>query len=313
MIGNLVYNIALYAGSKHVFMMGFDLVRFLELVPKHKISKAFVVPPIILALAKHPIVDNYDLTSLKCMLSGAAPLGAEVQSLCQDRLKIMIKQGWGMTELSPLGCGVPDEYIVEHEWVRKAIKQGTAGLCTANSEVKIVDVNTGEDLEHTITGEICIKGPMVMNGYYENEAATKAMIDEGGWLHTGDVGHISEEGFIFITDRCKELIKYKGFQVAPAELEAVIAAMPSVKDCVVIPVPCPEAGELPRAYIVKQDDAESQKLSAKDVEEYVKANVAPHKRLRGGVRFQETVPKSPSGKILRRVQVEIDRKLSSSG
>jgi acyl-CoA synthetase (AMP-forming)/AMP-acid ligase II len=265
-----------------------------------------------LALAKHPIVETYNLESLKCLLSGAAPLGSEVMDLCEKRLNVLIKQGWGMTELSPLGSGVPDEYIQQNAWALDEVRKGASGMLPAHAEAKVVDVLTGADLKHTETGEICMRGPMVMNGYFENEAATKNMIDSDGWLHTGDVGHISETGFFFITDRCKELIKFKGFQVPPAELEAVIAGMPGVKDCVVIPVPCPEGGEIPRAYVVKQDDAKSQQLTAKEIEDYVKVKVAPHKRLRGGVRFQDAIPKSPSGKILRRIQVEMDRKLNAA-
>lgn len=142
-----------------------------------------------------------------------------MQSICEERLGVLVKQGWGMTELSPLGTGVPDEYLMENPNARQAIKQGSSGMVCANSEAKIVSIETGADLPHTETGEICIRGPMVMLGYFENKAATDAMIDKDGWLHTGDVGHISEDGFVFITDRCKELIKYKGFQVPPAELE----------------------------------------------------------------------------------------------
>lgn len=145
-----------------------------------------------------------------------------------------------------------------------------------------------------------------MKGYFENEAATMATIRPDGWLHTGDIAKFDDEGWLYITDRSKELIKYKGFQVPPAELEAVILSMPQVKDVVVIPVPDDQAGEIPRAYVVKQDNAPAS-FGADDVIDFVRAKVAPYKRLRGGVRFVASVPKSPSGKLLRRVQVQLDR------
>ena len=291
-----------YCGAKTVFMPAFDLVQFLELIQTHKIQRAHLVPPIILGLAKHPIVDSFDLSSLTCINSAAAPLGADIQMMVSKRLRCVVKQGWGMTELSPAGCLVPDEVAMDFE----AIK-GSAGLLCPNTEAKVVDPVTRVDLNYSQEGEICIRGPQVMKGYFENEAATADMIDSDGWLHTGDVGYFNEQGFLFITDRCKELIKFKGFQVAPAELEAIIAAMDGVKDVVVIPVEDQEAGELPRAYVVRQDDDTGAALTANDVEEYVKAKVAPHKRLRGGVRFTDVIPKSPAGKILRRVQRDLDR------
>ena len=306
-IGTLVVNLSFYSGAKHIFMPSFDLVKFLELIEKHKVERAFIVPPIILALAKHPIVDKYDLRSLKCILSGAAPLGGVVQSLCESRLNVMIKQAWGMTELSPLGTGVADEMIQLFPSVKRAVLSGTAGLLSPNTEGKIINPTTGEDIPSNEEGEVCIRGPQVMIGYYENEESTKNMIDTEGWLHTGDVGYFDKDGFLFITDRCKELIKYKGFQVAPAELEAVIASMAGVNDVIVIPVDDEIAGELPRAYVVRQDNDIGRKLTAIDIDNFVKTKVAPHKWLRGGVRFTDVIPKSASGKLLRRQQKAIDR------
>ena len=301
-IGTLMAAMANYCGAKTVFMPAFDMIQFLELIQKHKIQRAHLVPPILLGLAKHPIVDKFDLSSLKCINSAAAPLGADIQMMVSKRLGCIVKQGWGMTELSPAGCLVPDVVATNSNDIK-----GSAGLLVPNTQAKVVDPVTRADLEYTQEGEICIRGPQVMKGYFENVAATTDMIDSDGWLHTGDVGYFNEQGFMFITDRCKELIKFKGFQVAPAELEAIISAMDGVKDVVVIPVDDLEAGELPRAYVVRQDDDLGAILTAKDVEEYVKAKVAPHKRLRGGVRFTDIIPKSPSGKILRRVQRDLDR------
>lgn len=292
---------SLYAGGKLVLMPSFDLVRYLELIQEQKVTHTNIVPPIVLALAKHPIVDKYNVTSLRSIISGAAPLGAEVQELCSKRLGCLTKQGWGMTELSPLGTVVPNNVDPStHNLI-----YGKSGLLAADMEAKIIDPNTGEQKSPLEEGEILIRGPQVMLGYYENEEATRSTLTPDGWLRTGDVGKFDEDGWLMITDRCKELIKYKGFQVPPAELEAVIASMEGVKDCIVIPVLDDEAGELPRAYVVKQDSAPG--LTEEEVVAYVQQRVAPHKRLRGGVVFATSVPKSASGKLLRRVQVDIDR------
>ena len=171
------------------------------------------------------------------------------------------------------------------------------------TEGKIVDPVTGADLPYTQEGELLVRGPQIMRGYLHNEEATKATIRPDGWLHTGDIGYFDSHGWLYITDRSKELIKYKGFQVPPAELEAIIASMKEVKDVIVIPVLDEEAGEIPRAYVVKQEAS----LTEGDVEKFVYDKVAPHKRLRGGVRFCDSVPKSASGKLLRRVQIQLDR------
>jgi acyl-CoA synthetase (AMP-forming)/AMP-acid ligase II len=186
--------------------------------------------------------------------------------------------------------------------------EGQAGLLLPGTSGKIVHPETGVDLPSDVEGELCVKGPQVMQGYYDNKEATDKTIDKDGWLHTGDIGKFDSDGWLYITDRCKELIKYKGFQVPPAELEAVLLSMQGVKDAVVIPVPDEEGGEVPRAYVVKQDGAEQ--MTEEQVANFVKEKVAPHKRLRGGVFFTDVIPKSPSGKILRRVQVEFDRRVN---
>jgi acyl-CoA synthetase (AMP-forming)/AMP-acid ligase II len=297
-------------GNKTVFLTAFDFVRFLELIQEHKVDRIALVPPIILALAKHPVVAKYDLSSLTDVGSGAAPLGAEIQRATARRLKCIVRQGFGMTELSPVGAMFPYE-------IAKTLKDdspcfGSVGLLVPGTEAKIADPATGNDMSPYEEGEICIRGPQVMKGYYRNEEATKQTIDKDGWLHTGDIGKFDQDDFLYITDRCKELIKYKAFQVAPAELEALINTMEGVQDCVVIPVADEEAGEVPRAYVVKQPDSKGQALTEKAVEDFVAKSVSAHKRLRGGVRFTDVIPKSPAGKILRRVQRDIDRALDSA-
>eukprot|EP00605_Chrysophyceae_sp_TOSAG23-4_P002217 GSChrysophyteH1.ASY1.ANO1.2460.1 assembled CDS len=292
----------LQAGGKLVFMSAFDLPLFLSLIQEHKVTRGHVVPPIALALAKHPLVDDYKLDSLETLMSGAAPLGGEIQELASLRLNCLVKQAWGMTELSPAGD------ITE---ANLAKIRGVSGLLVPGTEGKIVHPETGEDIPSTEEGELLIRGPQVMKGYLNNAEATANTIRPDGWMHTGDIGKFDEDGFLIITDRSKELIKYKGFQVPPAELEALILTMPEVKDCVVIPVLDDEAGEIPRAYVVKQDglvgSPEGDAFTEDQVIDYVASKVAPYKKLRGGVVFADSVPKSPSGKLLRRIQVQIDR------
>jgi len=281
-----------------VTMAAFDLVKFCELVQEHKPERAHLVPPIILGLAKHPIVDNYDFSSLDMVVSAAAPLGAEVQMAVRDRLNIGVKQAWGMSELSPIGTVTPDNKLKEG--------QATIGPVVAGTQGKIVDLETGEALPpgEENTGELCIKGPQVMLGYLDEPEKTRECLTEDGWLHSGDIGYVDEDGYYYIVDRLKELIKYKGFQVAPAELEAVICSNDLLTDCAVIPVEDKRGGEVPRAYVVKREGVE---VSEEDVLAYVEERVAPHKKLRGGVVFIDAIPKNPSGKILRRVVIEMDR------
>jgi acyl-CoA synthetase (AMP-forming)/AMP-acid ligase II len=277
-----------------VTLRSFDFMRFLELVQEHKPERAQLVPPIILGLTKHPAVDGFDMSSLKMIMSAAAPLGGEVADALEARLGVPCKQAWGMSELSPAGTVTPDDDR----------PSGTIGCVVGGSWSKIVDLETGENLPpgEENTGELCIKGPQVMLGYL-NEPEKTAECIKNGWLHTGDIAYTNPDGMVYIVDRLKELIKFKGFQVPPAELEAVVCAFDRCADCCVIPVECPDAGEIPRAYVVKKDAA----LTEQEVIDYVTERVAPHKRLRGGVVFCEEIPKNASGKILRREVVRIDR------
>jgi len=294
-------NLVLYTGSKLIFLKQFDLERYLHLIQEHKVTRGHVVPPILIALAKHPLVAKYDLSSLDCLMSGAAPLGADIQVAVSERLKCIVKQAWGMTETSPCGSITPDDRITTISAVA-----GKSGLLAPGTEGKIVDPATGADMMPHEEGELLVRGPQIMKGYLANEEATKATIRPDGFMHTGDIATFVDGNWLKITDRSKELIKYKGFQVPPAELEALLLTMPAIKDCVVIPVSDDEAGEVPRAYVVKQDNAPAD-FCADDIIEYVHSRVAPYKRLRGGVRFTDIIPKSPSGKLLRRVQIQKDR------
>jgi acyl-CoA synthetase (AMP-forming)/AMP-acid ligase II len=279
----VIMNLALRNGVPVVTMPRFDLDQFLGLIGEHRVTIANIVPPIALALAKHPAIDGADLSSLRLVMSGAAPLGAELSAAVAARVGAPTIQGYGMTETSPVTHVSPLE--------PERIKDGTIGLPVAGTECRLVDAETGEDAER---GELWIRGPQVMTGYLNNESATKHTIDDDGWLHTGDIAEVDEDGYFTIVDRLKELIKYKGFQVPPAELEAILITHPAVADCAVIGVPDDEAGELPKGFIVVADEADDDEIMA-----YVAERVSPQKKLRLLERIEE-IPKSASGKILRR-------------
>ena len=295
----VIMSMALRGGATVVTMPRFELEHFLELMDRHSVTVAYLVPPIILALAKHPLVDNYDLSSLKQITSGAAPLSSELTEECANRLKCIVKQGYGLTETSPVTHFTP---------IDREVKAGSVGTSVPNTETMIVDLASEEPLAVGETGEIWVRGPQVMKGYHNNEAATRAMIDDNHWLHTGDVGRLDEDGYLYVVDRVKELIKYKGLQVAPAELEAVIITHPDIADAAVIPSPDEEAGEVPKAFVVLKPGAT---LSAEEIKSYVAERVAPYKKIRK-LEFIESIPKVPSGKILRRQLVKRERERSGN-
>jgi acyl-CoA synthetase (AMP-forming)/AMP-acid ligase II len=283
----VLMNTGLRAGATIVTMPRFDLEQFLSLNQEHRLNRAFVAPPMVVALAKHPVVDKYDLSALRWILSGAAPLSADLAIECGERLGCEVVQGYGMTELSPVSHATPSGMF----------KPGSVGVTVPNTEVNIVDPATEALLGVDKDGEVWVRGPQVMKGYLNNESATKNTIDEDGWLHTGDIGHIDADGHLFIVDRLKELIKYKGFQVAPAELEALLLTHPQIADAAVIGVPDDEAGEIPAAYVVLK---QGQNATAADIQGFVAEKVANYKQVRK-LTFVDAIPKSPSGKILRRV------------
>ena len=285
---------ALRVGATVVTMPRFDFEQFLGLVQQHRVTMSYVVPPIVLALAKHPAVDKYDLSSLTDMLSGAAPLPEPVSRACAARTGIAVRQGYGMTETSPV------THFTPKDGVNKPTSVGPAAPSTV---FRVVDVATGEDAPTGGLGEVWVRGPQVMKGYLHNPDATREMIDGDGWVHTGDIGRADDDGYLYVVDRVKELIKYKGYQVAPAELEAVVQSHPAVADAAVIPSPDTEAGEVPKAYVVIKPGAAA---TADEIIAHVAARVAPHKKVRR-IEFIDAIPKVPSGKILRRALVERER------
>lgn len=284
----VVMSWALYQRATVVTMPRFDMEQFLNLAQSHRLSYAHLVPPIVLGLAKHPLVDKFDLSNLRAIVSGAAPLSGELEAAVKARLGVEVTQGYGMTESSP----------VTHFCFRLPagkLKPGSVGQVVPNTLARIVDPVTREEFGAGQEGELWVKGPQVMQGYLNNPQATANTVDRDGWLHTGDIAVADEDGYFWIVDRLKELIKYKGYQVAPAELEALLLTHPAVADAAVIGLPDDEAGELPKAFVVRKGDVSEDEILA-----FVADQVAPYKRIRF-VEFIDAVPKSASGKILRRV------------
>ena len=284
---SVLMNLPLRLGATVVVLPKFDLQQFLTTLDEQKITRAFVAPPVVLALAKHPAVDSVDLSALKYVTSAAAPLDGELAEACAKRLGLpAILQAYGMTELSPGTHAVPQD--------DENPPPGAVGKLFPSTEMRLVGAD-GNDVGDEETGEIWIRGPQVMKGYLGRQAETDATIDPDGWLHTGDIGRVDERGYLYVVDRVKELIKYHGYQVPPAELEAVLLTDDRIADAAVIGVDV-EGNEVPKAFVVPMPGVE---LTAADVMEYVAERVAPYKKVRQ-VEFIEAVPKAASGKILRR-------------
>jgi acyl-CoA synthetase (AMP-forming)/AMP-acid ligase II len=283
-------NLPLRKGATVVVLPRFDLTQFLDVLEKYRITRAHVAPPVVLALAKHPAVEGRDFSALRFILSAAAPLDGALARLAAERLQVDIGQGYGMTELSPGTHLVPDGRAAE-------APPGSIGRLVPSTEARLVSLETGEDVGPGEEGEIWIRGPQRMKGYFGRPEETDTMIDADGWLHTGDIGRVDADGWWFVVDRVKELIKYKGYQVAPAELEAVLIGNPDIADAAVIGVKDDATGEeLPKAFIVR---APGSSISEQEVMDYAASRLAPHKKIRA-VEFIEQVPKSAAGKILRK-------------
>lgn len=272
-----------------VYLPRFEPRTYLRCIERYRPSFLNMVPPIVVFLAKHPAVLEYDLTSVQTIACGASPLSREVEQLINERLPgIRIRQGYGMSETT--------QAITFYD--RDTLKPGSIGTVRAGQMGKVVDVETGRALGPNQQGELCFKGSLIMKGYIGAER----VIDADGWLHTGDIGYYDSDGDFFIVDRLKELIKYKAFQVPPAELEAVLLTNPGVKDCAVVGKADERAGELPLAFVVP---TEGIPVTEEQLIQYVDERVSNEKRLRGGVRFVEEIPKTASGKILRRTLREL--------
>ncbi|XP_011688647.1 PREDICTED: 4-coumarate--CoA ligase 2-like [Wasmannia auropunctata] len=271
----------------------FEPQLFLTLVQKYRITHLPLVPPILTFLAKHPLVDGYDFRSVRELLCAAAPLSKNIVTTVKARLGIKcVRNLYGMTELSLIGgmSGRDDDNDDEFENLG-------CGRLLPGYLSKVIDLETQDTLEAGQVGEICYLGDQVMLGYWNNLEATRQAIDQDGWLHTGDIGYFDSKERLHVVDRAKELIKYKGYQVSPSEIETILLSHPQVKDAAVAAKPDERSGEIPVAFVVKQPGAT---IIAQDLQEFVKQKLSPQKWLRGGVQFVDAIPKNPAGKILRR-------------
>ncbi|MDQ4503486.1 AMP-binding protein [Sinomonas sp. ASV322] len=290
----VLLNLAFSSRARLVTMPKFDLAEFLRVIQDHRCTFLYIAPPIAVALAKHPLVAAYDLSTVRAAVSGAAPLDGELGRAVARRLGCVVTQGYGMTELSPVSHVIPLE-------AADRIPLDSIGYSLPNTQCKLLDPATGEEIEipaegESPRGELLVRGPQVMLGYLNQPDATAATIDPDGFLHTGDIATVTADGIVTIVDRLKELIKYKGYQIAPAELEAVLLAHPQIADAAVIGVRADDGEEVPKAFVVPQAGVE---LGDGDVMEFVAGHVASFKRVRL-VEFVDAIPKSASGKILRR-------------
>lgn len=290
----VLLNLSIVRRATLVTMPRFDLVEFLRIIQDHRCSYIFIAPPIAVALAKHPLVDDYELSSVRTIFSGAAPLDGAIGAAVAERLDCRVGQGYGMTEMSPVSHAIPLDW--------PDVPLGTVGIALPNMECKLIDPMTGEEIpvpESGVSapGELLCRGPNVMIGYLGNPEATAETIGPDGFLRTGDIATVTAEGYVTVVDRLKELIKYKGYQVAPAELEAVLLRHPLIADAAVIAGHDADGEEVPKAFVVPQPGAE---LDEAAVIAFVAERVAPHKKVRQ-VAMIDAIPKSSAGKILRKV------------
>ncbi|VDM80150.1 unnamed protein product [Strongylus vulgaris] len=281
--------IAILNGATSVMLPHFKPDLFCSAIQAHQIRWLAVAPPIVTFLARSPICENYDLSCLQTLFSGSAPAPKHICYEVLQRYKNIkyVQQGYGMSETCMVSH-LPD--------IRNGQPPGSVGKIAPNLEMKIVDPKSGDVKKRGEMGEVCVRGPTVMLGYHRKPEMTQHCIKDG-WMHTGDVGYVDDDGYLFIVDRIKELIKVKGFQVPPAELENILTQHPAISEAVVVGIPHDTKGEVPKAYVVRQSDD----LSENEVKAFVEERVSPHKHLVGGVEFVQEIPKNTSGKPLRRV------------
>ncbi|MCY3543442.1 MAG: AMP-binding protein [Chloroflexi bacterium] len=290
----VLMNAVILSGGTQVMMGRFDMGEMLRLVAAHKITHLYTVPPVGIGLSMLPNLGlEPDFSSMIAACLAAAPASAELQMRVQEVVGFPVFQAYGMTELSPVSNL---DYIEPDR-----ITPGSVGPAISDTEERVVDTETRtKDVPVGELGELLVRGPQVMKGYYANEEATRETIDDDGWLHTGDIVRMNEDGCVWIVDRMKELIKYKGFQVPPAELEGLLLEHPAIADAAVVAKPDVESGEVPKAFVVTRQGEE---VSGDEVMSFVASKVATFKHIRE-VEFVDAIPKNPSGKILRRMLTE---------
>lgn len=291
-----IMNVSLWNGATVVTCSSFDLRQFLSLIERHGVTFAPVVPSIMSSLSKSKAVERFDLSSLRTLVCSGAPLALDVEMLCREKLGCVVRQGYGMTETTVTFLSPPEA---------ERVRAGSAGLCLPNMECRIVDLASGSEADTDEPGEICIRGPQVMKAYLNQPESTAQVFDSDGWFHTGDVGYVDADGYLFITGRIKELIKYNAFQVAPAELEALLLTHPHVADAAVIPSPDEKAGEVPKAIVVLRDAVDPEEIMA-----FVAERVAPYKKIRK-LEVVDQIPRSALGKVLRHTLMERELTLSA--
>jgi long-chain acyl-CoA synthetase len=276
--------------AKMVLMPKFDPAKALETIQKHKVTVFCGVPTMYAILLANPELGRYDLTSIRVCISGASSLPPQVQKKFMQITGGFLAEGYGLTEASPVTHCTPVDKTM------KTVKVGSIGLPLPDTQAQIVDLDTGEkSLAQGETGELAVKGPQVMKGYWQKPDET-ALVLRDGWLLTGDIARMDQDGYFYITDRKKDLIKYKDYSVYPREIEDVLYEHPAVKLCAVVGKADSAVGEVPKAYIVLKDGAV---VSAKEIAAFVNDKVAPYKAIRE-VEFRKELPISGAGKVLRR-------------
>lgn len=291
-------NFTIYAGATMVLLPRFDVVEVLKSIQKYKVTLFPGVPTMYALIVDHPEAKKYNLRSVKFCISGAAPLPPEVQKKFMEMTGAVLVEGYGLTEASPVThCNPLDPTM-------KTVKIGSIGIPWPDTDAKIVDVETGtREMPVGEVGELVVKGPQVMKGYWKRPEETSEVL-RNGWLYTGDLGKMDEDGYFYITDRKKDLIKYKGYSVYPRELEDILYEHPAVKLAAVVGKPDPVSGEIPKAFIVLREGAMA---TEEEIMKFVNERVAPYKAIRE-VEFRKELPMSLVGKVLRRVLREEELK-----
>jgi acyl-CoA synthetase (AMP-forming)/AMP-acid ligase II len=290
----ILMNSGFASGGTQIVLPGFNPEQILTLIEKHKVTDMFTVPPALVIMLNHPSFSQYDKSSLHYIYSGAAPLPLELAKQATRAFNCPLINGYGLTETSPL---------INTQTIHM-IKLDAVGAPVSDTMEKVVDLDTDEELPAGKEGELLVKGPQIMKGYWNQPQATAETLTEDGWLRTGDIGYVDKDSYVHIVDRKKELIKYKGYQIAPAELEALLLTHPAVLDSAVIPKPQADGSDFPKAFVVLRPGATA---SAEEIQGFVEERVAPYKKVRE-LEFVEVIPKSLTGKILRRELIERERR-----